>query len=90
MILLTSSTHPCFFLLCWVWKPATLQQGDSENHSLRVGMAPGERLERPSSFSHNTGCLWVGRGGSDGSTQAMMGKVTVGHGEARSGLLLER
>lgn len=31
-----------------------------------------------------------GKGGSDGSTQAMMGKVTVGHGEARSGLLLER
>jgi hypothetical protein len=42
--LLACSTYPCLLLLCWVWETATLQQGDSENHSLRAGMAPGERL----------------------------------------------
>lgn len=39
-----------------------LQQEDSEkNHSLRVGLAPGKRLERPS-FSHNRRVLMGGKG----------------------------
>lgn len=89
MSLLTSSTYPCFLLLCWVWETATLQQGDSENHSLRAGMAPGEDWKGPPSPTTQGACGWEG-GVSDGSTQAMTGKVTVGHGEARSSLLLER
>lgn len=40
--LLACSTDPRLLQLCWVWETATLQQGDSENHSLRAGMAPGK------------------------------------------------